>query len=663
MAGIVFDPLLPSITETGIQFTESVKDNQQGLFDGILLGNMPNWSLTVTAGTGTAERPQFLEFRNDPDRVRLNISWSTSGATAGSPTQVILQYSTNSGGNWTNVRTVPVTYDGSGNMTGATQASGLGLWLIAQIGKLRAATEQTQLANVIDISSYGSATDITSYLNAAIAALASTGGTVVIPRDGQISSEVVIPDSGIYIRGTGKPRLSVTAAIAGSVFNFNGASIRKSGGISGVILDGASRGFTAVAAVNVENFDECWITDLKVENFRGSGLRVVRSIDGIYENIKLNSCGDTSRPALFLAGTGAGLVCEGATFRNVAIRNGYLDSYTRILVNNVNNTFSDFYYTAANADTIADTDQTFLVCQNGNNNKFSKFHFGTHLGAIAKPKVKISADACTFDNVVFDGKCPPGSTMAEIIGNYFSGSNWSATAALGDAQDRHLLSVSGSYNTISSVATKWVGGVIVSGDYNVFSNMTFLRPKTAQVFHIQDTCIGTRITSTTCYLAEPEVSELALDEGSSTLLSGNIWAYNAGSTGYGIRTTSTGLLGIYTDNHINSCGKDGILLGEGIPSVVQGNQINHWDTGDTGLYCAIRVSRTAVLPRSVACSGNVMLTGGSIVQGGIRIEDIAGDIVADPCVQYWQIVGNAISASTIINAKHGFASGGKNTVI
>ena len=78
-------------------------------------GELVNWDLTPSGGT--ADQPAVLLYTRATEQVRQTITWGTSGGADGNPTQVVHEYSDDSGSTWSTLGTETITYDSSGNVT------------------------------------------------------------------------------------------------------------------------------------------------------------------------------------------------------------------------------------------------------------------------------------------------------------------------------------------------------------------------------------------------------------------------------------------------------------------------------------------------------------------------------------------------------------------
>lgn len=115
MAYTHYAPATPNPDQTGTQFATSARQNLLALRDAARVGTMPNWNM-ATAG-GTAEQPATITYSNGTERLRMTLTWGTSGATDGAVTAIAYAYSNDSGSSYDAMGTETMTYDAGGNVT------------------------------------------------------------------------------------------------------------------------------------------------------------------------------------------------------------------------------------------------------------------------------------------------------------------------------------------------------------------------------------------------------------------------------------------------------------------------------------------------------------------------------------------------------------------
>lgn len=106
----------PVLADTGAVVVDSTRQNLMALRDAVLMGIAQGWTLAVSGGT--AEQPGVITYSNGVERLRLTVTWGSSGGALGNPSTIVYAYSGNSGTLYENIGTATMTYDASGNMTG-----------------------------------------------------------------------------------------------------------------------------------------------------------------------------------------------------------------------------------------------------------------------------------------------------------------------------------------------------------------------------------------------------------------------------------------------------------------------------------------------------------------------------------------------------------------
>jgi len=104
-------------TGSGTTFAQQLQTNLNAIMHAVVMGAFESWNMTVTAGTGTVDMPQFITYSNGVYRVRKTITWDTG---VGVPTTVLYEFSSNSGSTWDTIKTCTFTYDGNSNITAFT---------------------------------------------------------------------------------------------------------------------------------------------------------------------------------------------------------------------------------------------------------------------------------------------------------------------------------------------------------------------------------------------------------------------------------------------------------------------------------------------------------------------------------------------------------------
>lgn len=76
-------------------------------------------STTITATT-TEGKMEALSYTKGTERLRVALTWGTTGGEAGNVTVAAYSYSANSGASYSAIKTKTITYTGLGNVAGST---------------------------------------------------------------------------------------------------------------------------------------------------------------------------------------------------------------------------------------------------------------------------------------------------------------------------------------------------------------------------------------------------------------------------------------------------------------------------------------------------------------------------------------------------------------
>ena len=116
MAYTHFDLDDPVGTSTGPSVVATIEANEEALYDMLVMaGMMPRWNMSVTAGTGTAELPQYRYWTHYSDsnrKYRAAYTYSSGKVTAVARDKTLDNWSTTN-----RIGTLTFTYDGSNNLT------------------------------------------------------------------------------------------------------------------------------------------------------------------------------------------------------------------------------------------------------------------------------------------------------------------------------------------------------------------------------------------------------------------------------------------------------------------------------------------------------------------------------------------------------------------
>ena len=112
--------------DDGTEAFDNTRTNMLALRDAVVGGTFPGWDLTVTAGTGTAEQPQYYTYDKGTERVRSTLTWGTTPGTGayGNVISVVYEYSSDGtnydvmGDTGYPLGKLTISYDSDANVTG-----------------------------------------------------------------------------------------------------------------------------------------------------------------------------------------------------------------------------------------------------------------------------------------------------------------------------------------------------------------------------------------------------------------------------------------------------------------------------------------------------------------------------------------------------------------
>lgn len=107
-----FDDALPVAASKSItQFAADINSNEVALRDEVDLGESIGCDITPTYDISPNEgRPASIIYKRGTRWLRSTYTYGTSGAATGHPTQVLVEYSTDSGSTWKTISTKSITY-------------------------------------------------------------------------------------------------------------------------------------------------------------------------------------------------------------------------------------------------------------------------------------------------------------------------------------------------------------------------------------------------------------------------------------------------------------------------------------------------------------------------------------------------------------------------
>lgn len=122
MAYNAFDAAKPVITDSRQDVVDKTRYNLTALRDALIMGAMPGFNYSYVVGTGSADEPQYMYYKNGNTWVRVTITWGTTGGEDGNPTQELWALSTDGGSNYDTIKTIAYTWDASGRLTSTTHS-------------------------------------------------------------------------------------------------------------------------------------------------------------------------------------------------------------------------------------------------------------------------------------------------------------------------------------------------------------------------------------------------------------------------------------------------------------------------------------------------------------------------------------------------------------
>jgi len=112
-----FDPSRPDgTTQNIVEALDSTRLNLKAIRDAMMFSSMPDWAMEVVPGSGTYEQPEQIKYTRGVEVIRLLLTWNADGNV----TQVVYQYSNDSGNTFETVATETINYDAEGNVTGTS---------------------------------------------------------------------------------------------------------------------------------------------------------------------------------------------------------------------------------------------------------------------------------------------------------------------------------------------------------------------------------------------------------------------------------------------------------------------------------------------------------------------------------------------------------------
>jgi hypothetical protein len=122
MAYTPFDPTTPdATTQTLTQMGQSERNNLRAVRDACIMGG-GFYGFNLAVSGGTAAQPALLTYTKGTEQIKAALTWGATGGAAGSVTQAVYSYSSDSGSTWATIGTKTITYDANANVTATTWA-------------------------------------------------------------------------------------------------------------------------------------------------------------------------------------------------------------------------------------------------------------------------------------------------------------------------------------------------------------------------------------------------------------------------------------------------------------------------------------------------------------------------------------------------------------
>lgn len=110
-----FDGTKPVTSDTRQQAFDYILANENALRDMVIMGSAPGFDFSVSGGT--AAQPDIMYAKSGASWLRASITWGTSGGADGNPTVIVYAFSGDSGGAWSTIKTLTLSWDSDGYLT------------------------------------------------------------------------------------------------------------------------------------------------------------------------------------------------------------------------------------------------------------------------------------------------------------------------------------------------------------------------------------------------------------------------------------------------------------------------------------------------------------------------------------------------------------------
>ncbi|MFT5766728.1 MAG: hypothetical protein ACI9DH_000547 [Halioglobus sp.] len=120
MAYLAFENDVPVSSDNGNDVIDDIRKNLMAMRDAVQMGAVASWNYSKTDGTGTAEQPQYIFYKNGTDWLRATLTWGTTGGADGNVSVALWEFSSNSGGAYDSMGTETIAFDVDANVVSTT---------------------------------------------------------------------------------------------------------------------------------------------------------------------------------------------------------------------------------------------------------------------------------------------------------------------------------------------------------------------------------------------------------------------------------------------------------------------------------------------------------------------------------------------------------------
>lgn len=179
MAYSGFQATKPDGADTGPNVVDDANRNDKALRDAIVALMFDDFEFSISAGTGSTRRPQYMFWKNGSGGsapwIRAEITWGSSGGEKYNPTGIVWSYSGDGGGAYDTIATQALTFDSNGDLTAISGGSTALAMLTGLLGHVhRLSDSYTAHAAATGTAVHG----LGSMSTQAASAVAITGGAI-----------------------------------------------------------------------------------------------------------------------------------------------------------------------------------------------------------------------------------------------------------------------------------------------------------------------------------------------------------------------------------------------------------------------------------------------------------------------------------------------------